>query len=116
MAEVQRNQNVTVIVLDAEYEAFDQARLQKARELLFAQADTAEPPLVALDLSSTRYMGSAFIEVMFRTWKRVNERQGQLVLCGVQPFCAEVLRTTRLDSVVKSFPTVEAAVAALQAG
>ena len=114
MAEVQRIQDVTVIELDAEYEAFDQARLQKIRELLLSQADTAEPPLVILDLSPTRYMGSAFIEVMFRTWKRVNERQGRLVLCGVQPFCAEVLRTTRLDSVVKSYENVAQAVAALQ--
>ena len=53
-----------------------------------------------MDLSKTAYMGSAFIEVVFRAWKRVTScARAKLVLCGVQPLCAEVLRTTRLDSV-----------------
>jgi anti-sigma B factor antagonist len=115
MAEVLRRQGVTVIALDAAYEALDQAKFERAQELLLGQAQTVEPPLLVLDLSKTSYMGSAFIEVMFRSWKRINERQGRLVLCGVQPFCAEVLRTTRLDTLVDHYVTVEDAVAALKA-
>ena len=41
--------------------------------------------------SSARHMGSAFIEVMFRTWNRLHFRNGRLVLCGVQPLCHEAL-------------------------
>jgi hypothetical protein len=35
-------------------------------------------------------------------------------LCGVQPFCAEVIHVTRLDTLWESFPTREEAVAVLR--
>ncbi len=92
MPQIERRQDVTVIVMDAVYEALDQEKLRQARDLLLHHAESVEPPLVVLDLSGTTYMGSAFIEVMFRTWKRVHGRNGRLVLCGVQPLCHEVLR------------------------
>jgi anti-anti-sigma factor len=81
--------------------------------LMLEQAQTAEPPLIVLDLAETAYMGSAFIETISRTWKRVNARSGQLVLCSLTPFCAEVLRATRLDTLWKHYPTRGDAIAAL---
>ncbi|HVU89932.1 MAG TPA: STAS domain-containing protein [Pirellulales bacterium] len=116
MAQVERCDDVTVIHLDAAYEALDQAKFEAAQQLLLGHAQTAEPPLVVLDLSQTAYMGSAFIEVMFRAWKRVADRDGKLVLCGVQPLCKEVLHTTRLDSMVQSFANVDDAVQGLRTG
>jgi anti-anti-sigma factor len=113
MPQIERRQNVTVIVLDAVYEALDHEKLQQARDLLLGHAESVEPPLVVLDLSGTAYMGSAFIEVMFRTWKRVHARNGRLVLSGVQPLCHEVLRTTRLDTMLDSFANVDEAIAAI---
>ncbi len=112
--EIERRQNVSVIALDAAYEALDHAKFEAAQSMLLEHAETVEPALVVLDLSKTAYLGSAFIEVIFRAWKRVKARQGKLVLCGVQPLCAEVLRTTRLDSVVTCFADVEAAVQGVQ--
>ncbi|HEY1603069.1 MAG TPA: STAS domain-containing protein [Pirellulales bacterium] len=113
MVQIRRQRDVTVIALDAEYGALDQARFQDARDRLLAEAQSAEPPLVAIDLSKTSYMGSAFIEVLVRVCKRVNARNGRLVLCGVQPFCAEVLVTMRLDKIFETFPDVDEAVSEL---
>jgi anti-anti-sigma factor len=115
MIQVRRLNNVTVIELDAEYDALDEARFDQARDLLLTEAQTAQPPLVALDLSRTAYIGSAFIEVMFRMGKRLRQRGGQLVLCGLQPFCAEVLRATRLDTMFDSYTNAQDASAALSA-
>jgi anti-sigma B factor antagonist len=115
MTQVRRQKNVTVVELDAEYDALDQARFEHARELLLAEAQTVQPPLMALDLSKTAYMGSAFIEVIFRAWKRLRQRGGRLVLCGLQPFCADVLRATRLDTIFDSYANAEDAIAALNA-
>ena len=110
MPQVERRDDVTVIHLDAAYEALDQTKFEAAQKLLLGQAETVDPPLMVLDLSQTAYMGSAFIEVMFRAWKRIADREGKLVLSGVQPLCQEVLHTTRLDSVVQSFASVDDAV------
>jgi anti-anti-sigma factor len=115
MAQVERRNDVTVIHLDPAYEALDHSKFEAAQKLLLGHAETVEPPLVVLDLSQTAYMGSAFIEVMFRTWKRIAERDGKLVLSGVQPLCQEVLHTTRLDSVVQSYASIDDAVRGLRA-
>jgi anti-sigma B factor antagonist len=115
MSQVRRQSHVTVIELDTEYDALDQARFEQARDLLLAEAQSAQPPLVALDLAKTAYMGSAFVEVMFRAWKRVRDRGGRLVLCGLQPFCVEVLHAARLDTMFDSYADVELAIAALNA-
>ena len=113
MVQIRRQQDVTVIELDAEYGALDQARFRDARDRLLAEAQSVEPPLVAIDLSQTSYMGSAFIEVLVRACKRVNARQGRLVLCGMQPLCVEVLVAMRLDKIFELFASVDEAVAAL---
>jgi anti-anti-sigma factor len=113
MTRVRQERNVTIIELDAEYGALNRETFNAARELLLSEARTVEPPLVALDLSRTAYMGSAFVEVMFRAWKRLRERNGRLVLCGLQPFCADVLRTLQLDTMFEMFPNVDEALADL---
>ena len=94
MVDLRRENDVTIVSLDAEYDALDQARFDQARDLLLAQTQAADPPFIVVDASRTAYMGSAFIEVLFRCWKRTRQRGGRLVLCGLQPFCAEVLRHT----------------------
>ncbi len=95
MAQIERRDDVTIIHLDAAYEALDPAKFEVAQQLLLGQADAAEPPLVVLDLSQTAYMGSAFIEVMFRAWKRVAERRASLC-CAACSRCVERCCTPRV--------------------
>ena len=79
------------------------------------QADRADPPKVVIDLARTEFAGSSFIEIIFRAYKRVEERGGRFVLAGVQPFCAKVFRATRLDEIIDQFDDQDTAVAALEA-
>jgi len=99
MAQQTRDADVTVFELDSEYDALDKARFQEFAEQLLAAAQRAEPPLIVLDFSQTRYVGSSFIETLVRAWKRLNERGGRLALCGVRDFCADVFRAARLDTI-----------------
>lgn len=114
MARVHRQDEVTIVELDPEYDSLDESVLQQIHDLLVALAQTAVPPLLVLDLSRTTFMGSGFIEMIFRAWKRLVARQGRLVLCGLQPYCAEVLKATRLDTLWESRATREEAVVALR--
>lgn len=115
MARVHQQQDVTVIELDEACDALDSGPFDNMRHLMLGCAQSITPPLMVLDLTHTAYMGSAFIEVMFRTHKRLHERGGRLVLCGLQPLCAEVLRIARLDSIFETHPDVAAGVQALRA-
>jgi len=109
-----RQNDTTVIELGSAYDSLDDTALDELGGLLLTKAATVDPPCIVLDLSRTGFIGSVFIEILVRAWKRLTERGGAFALCGVQPFCDEVIRTTRLDTLWESFPNREQAVKALR--
>lgn len=111
---VDTQDGVTVIHLGPEYENLDESRLDELRTAIIDIAETASPPQVVLDLSHTKFFGSAFIEIMFRAWKRVDIRGGTFALSGLTPYCAEVVEVTHLDRLWKIFPDRDKAVSALK--
>jgi anti-anti-sigma factor len=62
---------------------------------------------MVLDFSDVEFFGSSFIEVMFRVWKRLQQRGGTFALANVSTYCQEVLRTTHLDTLWAVCPTVD---------
>ena len=57
------------------------------------------PPVLIVDMSETTYVGSSFIELLVRAWKRLKHRNGMMALCALQPFCREIMKISRLDSI-----------------
>ncbi len=104
MIELTRQNDVTVIELGSTYDSLDDTALDELGGLLLTKAVTADPPYLVLDLASTEFVGSLFIELLVRAWKRLAERGGAFALCCVQPFCEEILKTTHLDTLWESFP------------
>lgn len=113
---ISKESGVTVIQLGPEYENLDERLLEGLRGAALEVSKAADPPWVVIDLSNTRFFGSAFIEILFRLWNRMNSRPGgQFAISGLTPYCAEVLKITHLDSLWKIFPDRASAVAALAA-
>jgi anti-sigma B factor antagonist len=107
-----RQSHCTVVELGARYDSLDLDALNDAGSLLLTQAVSADPPRLVIDMSQTSFIGSTFIELLIRTWRRLNQRNGSMVLCGLQPFCAEILRVTRLETLWSCYPTRNEAVQA----
>jgi anti-anti-sigma factor len=99
MATVSEEQGVRVLSLDKSYDALDDEHLESLSRMLLEQVETSPQPRLVLDFAKTEYMGSRVLEILFRAWKRVNARGGRMVLCGLSPFCAEVIHVTRLDTI-----------------
>lgn len=113
--DVTREDDVTVIALGPEYENLDEHLLDELREEILKVTDEAKPPLVVLDLSHTKFFGSAFIEILFRTWKRLNERDGgKFAISGLTPYCREVIEITHLNELWSVYETRSDAVAAMK--
>ncbi len=112
MAGVTQQHDVTILELGPSYASLDIKALEAFGEVLFSEAAYAEPPRLLLDLAHTSFIGSAFIELLVRAWKRLKTRGGSMALCGLQPFCLEVLRIVRLDTVLPMHPTRSEAIAA----
>lgn len=111
---VETQHGVTVIHLGPEYENLDESLLDELRASILDVAETADPPKVVLDLSHTKFFGSAFIEIMFRAWKRVDARGGTFALSGLTKYCAEIVEVTHLDRLWQIYPDRDAAVAAIR--
>jgi anti-anti-sigma factor len=106
---------VTVIGLGPAFQVIDENVLDGGLgEAMIEAADEANPPLVVLDLSHTRFFGSSFIEVLFRVWTRLQARAGgAFAICGLTPHCLDVLKITHLDTLWRLYPNREEAVRSL---
>lgn len=114
--EIVVDSGVTVVALGTEFVNLDEHRLDGIRESLLDVSQSAEPPLLVLDLSQTKFFGSSFIEVLFRLWNRISARKGgEFAISGLTPYCAEVLAITHLDTLWRTFPNRAEAVRALVA-
>lgn len=112
--EIVKEGQVTIVALGPEYENLDEPRLDALTDVLLQVAETATPPVVVLDLSHTSFFGSAFIEVIFRMWNRLNHREsGKFCICGLSEYCTEVLEVTHLDQLWETFPDRATALSAL---
>lgn len=63
------------------------------------EAAQAKVPKVLLDMSSVKFFGSSYIEVLYRLWKQMESCGGRFVISGLHPYCAEVLQVTNLDKI-----------------
>ena len=114
---ITNEQGVTVISLGADYENLNETGLEALNGMLLRTAAEAEPPLLVLDLSHLRYFGSGFIESLFRAWNVLNARPGgRLSLCGLTPYCREVVEITHLDQLWRVFETREEAIRFVREG
>jgi anti-anti-sigma factor len=113
MLQIERQRDVTVVQFGTLYDSLDEEIIDEIGVVLFREAKTADPPLIVLDLSNTKFFGSHFIEVLIRAWKLLKKRGGTLVLCSMSPFCTNVLKTAKLTSLWDHYDTCEEAVASL---
>lgn len=104
---------MTILCTSATYAALELQSLQELGEALLCEAAHADPPRLVIDMSETKFIGSSFIELVVRAWKRIRSRDGAMALCAVQPFCREVLSVSRLDTIWMIHPTRVEALKAL---
>jgi anti-anti-sigma factor len=113
MMEVFRKDGVTILCTGPSYTGLQYEALQEFGEILLSEVTQAVPPRFVIDMSSTTYVGSSFIELLVRAWKRVKNRNGTMALCAVQPFCHEILHVSRLDTIWPIYATRDEAVGAV---
>lgn len=112
--QISSEQGVTVVRLGPEFDSLYESELvnlKSVRDL----ADTADPPLMLVDLSNTKYFGSAFIGFLIAIANRLKERgDGRLGLCRLAPFARMALEKTKSDTIIELFDSSDEAVTALR--
>jgi anti-sigma B factor antagonist len=74
---------------------------------------TTTPQVMIVDLSGTPYMDSAGLGLIMNYYVAATDHGRKLLLTGVSERVAELFKMTRVQGVLTSFPTVEAAEASL---
>lgn len=115
MGRVFQQDGVTIIELGERYDSLDEELLDRFGNALLESVSGTSPPALLLDLSNTRFIGSRFIGLLVRAWKRVQDRHGRMAICCIPQLCREALITTRLyDTLWAVYETREQAIAALR--
>jgi anti-anti-sigma factor len=102
----------TVVVFRPSYSQLDEPTIDLVNRKLVDLVSGLENPKLMLDLSNVNFFGSSFIEAMFRVWKRLQSRpDSRFALCGLNPYCREVLEVTHLDKLWPIYATQSEAAA-----
>src|SRR5689334_6211319 len=78
---------------EAGYGSLEDTKLAQARRLLLGLARQLAPPYLILDLSDVDYVGAGFIGILVATWDELKKQDRQLMLCGLNPYCAGLIHT-----------------------
>jgi len=106
---------VTVLALGPGFAQIDERVVDQIRDWLDLDPYLAQPPLLVVDLTYTKFFGSSFIEILFSLWTKLNAIPGgRFALSGVTPYCREVLKVTHLDTLWGMYGTSKEAVEALR--
>jgi anti-sigma B factor antagonist len=86
-----------------------QALIQKVEEIL-----RANKACLVLEMAALEFMDSAGLGTVVACYGKAKKAGGGLVLAAPQKKVADTFKITHMDSVVKSFPTAEAAAESFQ--
>ncbi|QEH36341.1 Anti-sigma F factor antagonist [Aquisphaera giovannonii] len=72
-------------------------RNSSLRDSLYAAVQERETPQVALDLEQIDYLSSSGVAILVGLKRRIDTRNGKLVLFRVQPVVSDLLKVMKLD-------------------
>ena len=86
--------------------------LENTSRRLYALVDEEDRRKVIMDFEKVQYLSSQAIGILLSMKKRIDALgNGRLVLCGIGPKLAELLKITRLDKIMTIKPTQKEALA-----
>src|SRR5438874_12515354 len=89
-----------VRLAQAEYGSLDAAKLARLRELLAYLTTRRNARWIVLDLSNVQYFGAGFVGVLVDTQQQLTQAGRGLVLCGLTPYCARLIRVLHLEKLI----------------
>ena len=105
-----RHGPTVVAYLGPEYSSLDEQLMDEVEHFLFECIDPDEIKNLVVDMSSTKFFASLFIEVLFRAHNRIQRKQGQFAISGLRGHPLDVILISKLEGVLGLVPTAEEAV------
>jgi anti-anti-sigma factor len=90
---------------EPEYGSLDGEKLERVRRLLLDFANQPGPLPLVVDFSNVHFIGASFIGVLVDTWDQLKKHNRPMALCGLRPYCAQLVRILHLDKLFDIYPT-----------
>jgi anti-anti-sigma factor len=81
----------------AEYGSLETEKLSRLRNLLAYLAAHRVAQRLVLDLADVEFFGAGFVGVLVDTWALLNQAGHRLVIWGLNPYSARLIRSMHLD-------------------
>jgi anti-anti-sigma regulatory factor len=78
--------------------------LVRNRQVLLREAEILEQQFLVVDLSSVQFFGAKFAGLLVSTWDVLRRRDRRLVLTGLTPYCAALIKNLALDRLFEIRP------------
>lgn len=102
----ERKNGILVVAPEGRLDAFEAANLGKELEALLK----ADDGYLVLDMAGVPYLSSGGIRVLLTARKNLAKKNGQVCLCGLTEYPAQVLKMAGMDSIFTTYNTVDEAV------
>jgi anti-sigma B factor antagonist len=83
------------------------------RDWLYKLIESRQDPRFALDLSDVNYLASSEIGFLMTVKRRIDRRQGKMVMFGIGAYLHDILRTMNLTKIIDIVEDENAAVSKL---
>ena len=114
LLKVKQEDDILVVTIAKELLGFDYQRLQVEGERVLNLLRSRDAPKVVVDLHQSDYITSAVLGWFLILWKRIRERNGRMVLCGLSAYALEIFKVTSLDNLWPICSSKEEALAAIR--
>jgi anti-sigma B factor antagonist len=101
---------LAVLPIQGRFDAHQVSQVQQEFDALL----TAGARHIILDLSGVSFVDSSALAVLVQGLRRCRERNGELLLCGLQGSARTILELTQMNKALRVFPSVESACAAVK--
>ncbi len=98
------------IVSFTDEKILEETDVKALQESIMSVIEQEQRITLVLDFGNVRYLSSAVLGLLIRVLKRVQERDGELRLCGISPKIYEVFKITRLTRTFDIYKDVESAI------
>ena len=100
----------TAIVSFTEEKILEDKDIQAIDSSITAVLEQSEQICMVLDFCNVRFLSSAVLGLLIRLSKKIYEKEGRLMLCGIDTKIYEIFKITRLTKVFDIYDDVESAV------
>lgn len=103
-------QGEATIVTFTDEKILEETDIRAVEKSLLSVVDQGEGVHLVLNFDNVKFLSSAVLGLLIRLSRRVYERDGKLVLCGISPKIYEIFKITRLTKVFEICKDVDAAI------